>query len=157
MNKSHLNILMNMAFGAASRSKAERKKVGFVLVDANDSVIDYGYNGSVRGHEIDVPEFRVRNTQCPTNHDEEGPYEPVTDESMMIHAEWNAIAHAARRGISTQGGSGVGTLSPCMKCTGLLIQCGLKEVIYDDEHRSFSEVEKTYGRYIKLTKWNAQK
>ena len=51
------------------------------------------------------------------------------------HAEANALAFAARQGISTDGGTLYVTVSPCNVCARLLIAAGIVSVWYDEEYR----------------------
>jgi dCMP deaminase len=51
--------------------------------------------------------------------------------SRSVHAEANAIAQAAKHGISTSGASIYVTLEPCLTCLKLIISAGIKEVFYE--------------------------
>jgi dCMP deaminase len=53
----------------------------------------------------------------------------------VTHAESNAVAFAARQGISTDGATLFVTVSPCEVCARLLIAAGIVEVVYDEEYR----------------------
>lgn len=147
-------FLLEVAKLAASRSKAIRLKVGAVVSDSVGNLIATGFNGTVRGFDNDAGEFRNYKDGPFTHTDWDGDeYRVETNHDMMIHAEQNLIAHAARRGLSIMGGTVLGTHSPCMKCCSLLVQCGITEMIYLEKHHSFGDVESTYGRYMKLTEW----
>ena len=148
-------FLLEVAKLAANRSKAIRLKVGAVVSDSIGNLIATGFNGTVRGFDNDAGEFRNYETGPFTHSNGIGGerYRIETDHDLMIHAEQNLIAHAARRGLSIMGGTVLGTHSPCMKCCSLLVQCGITEMIYLEKHRSFDDVESTYGRYMKLTEW----
>lgn len=100
-------LLMDMAFLVSERSVIPTK-VGAVLVH-DRRVVSMGYNGKPAG--------------CTHIH-RDGNYE--LDE---IHAEQNAIAFAARRGISTDGATLYCTVAPCIHCAKLLIAAGIKYVI----------------------------
>jgi dCMP deaminase len=139
-----VDFLMGVAELAATRSSARRLQVGAVVTDSSLNIVASGYNGTVRGFHTNDCEFeQYSDYAC-------GPV-LVTDENITIHAEQNLITHAARRGISIDGGTVVLTHSPCTKCTSLLIQCGIKEIVYNSKHRSFDETNSLYGNYIKLT------
>lgn len=58
-----------------------------------------------------------------------------------IHAEQNAIAYAARHGISTQGGTLYCTLSPCVSCAKLIATSGIIEVKYIEPYRDSSGID----------------
>ena len=60
----------------------------------------------------------------------------VTNHSIVIHAEANAILFAAKNGISTDGCTLYVTLSPCPECCKLIAQSGIKKVIYNKEYRN---------------------
>lgn len=159
MKQKDKQLLMDIAARAAEDSHAVRLKVGGVVTDAKGNFVASGYNGTVRGFHTNECETKVREAwgnQIGVDfpyEDDIGRYRLITDERITIHAEHNLIAHAARRGISIDGGTVFLTHSPCPKCTSLLVQCGITEIIYDELHRSFDETTELYGRYIKLTKW----
>lgn len=130
-----IGFLMGMAKLAAKRSKAVRLQVGAVVTDSKLNPVAAGFNGTVRGYHTNTCEHMVDG-------------ELVTDERIVIHAEQNAIVHAARRGISIDGGTAVLTHSPCAKCTSLLIQCGIQEIYFDERYRSFDEVHSLFRNHV---------
>jgi dCMP deaminase len=145
-------FLMEIARLAARRSKAIRLQVGAVVSDSVGNIIATGYNGTVRGYNNDAGEVRNYDEGPYTHKTTSGlQYKIETDHSMMIHAEENVIAHAARRGLRLEGATMIGTHSPCMKCCSLMIQTGIIEMVFAEKHRSFNDVESVYGKYIKLT------
>lgn len=105
---------MATALLIASRSSCERLHVGCVLVSGGQNpnrIIAAGYNGFLSGH----PHLsRVRD-----NH-----------EQGTVHAEQNALADAARRGICVQGATAYVTHFPCIICTRLLLASGITSVKY---------------------------
>lgn len=143
INQAELDYLMGVAKLTASRSKAIRLQVGAVVTDSKFNAVAAGFNGTVRGYHTNNCEHMVDG-------------QLVTDDRLTIHAEQNAIAHAARRGISIDGGIAVLTHSGCCKCTSLLIQCGITEIVHNTEHRSFEEVNDLYGKYIRLRKYHGK-
>ncbi len=165
MKRGEQEFLMGVAKLSAARSKAIRLKVGGVVTDANGNMIASGYNGGIRGLQDEELETKiyekdesnglsasVDDKKYPYYDVDKGYYRLVTNEDVVVHSEQNILAHAARRGISINGGVMVLTHSPCMKCVTLLIQAGISEVIYNEEYRMHSQVEEKYGRYIKFTK-----
>lgn len=160
MKQKDKKFMMDIAVRAAEDSHAVRLKVGGVVTDARGNFVASGYNGTVRGFHTNACEIKIHESYGNqigvdfTHEDDIGRYGLVTDEAITIHAEQNLIAHAARRGVSIEGGTVFLTHSPCSKCTSLLVQCGITEIIYDELHRSFDETTELYGRYIKLTKWS---
>jgi dCMP deaminase len=161
MKHEEKQFLLDVAKLSAARSSGIRLKVGAVVSDAIGNLIAAGYNGSIRGGD-NCLEYRVYpkddgdsvNDQTYPYYDDtiDKPYRLVTKTST-IHAEQNVIAHAARRGISVMDGAMFLTHSPCSHCTALMIQSGIKEVIFLEEHRSYSEVVAVYGNHVKFTKW----
>lgn len=161
MKQKDKQFLMDIAVRAAEDSSAIRLKIGGVVTDARGNFVASGYNGTVRGFHTNECEIKVHDSLKAARpeyvypyEDSNGVYRLVTDERITIHAEQNLIAHAARRGVSIEGGTVFLTHSPCSKCTSLLVQCGITEIIYDELYRSFDETTELYGRYVKLTKWS---
>lgn len=159
MKTEEQRFLLEVAKLAAARSTGVRLKVGAVVADYMGNLIATGYNGSIRGgdncleHKVYAHSGMHGGIESEYNLcDEKGWYKLVTKDST-IHAEQNLIAHAARRGISINGSTVFVTHSPCWKCVPLMIQSGVSEVVYIDEHRSLADVTKEYGSRIKLTKW----
>jgi dCMP deaminase len=114
---------MSMAKLASSRSTCLAFPVGAVIVK-NNQVVATGYNGSPSG----------------TSHcTEQGYCYPGLSScdassilpSRAVHAESNAIAQAAKHGISTDNATIYVTLEPCLSCLKLIISSGIKTVYYD--------------------------
>lgn len=159
MKTEEQRFLLEVAKLAAARSSGVRLKVGAVVADYMGNLIATGYNGSIRGGD-NCLEYKVYARDYLGVVDDEynlideiGAYKLVTKDST-IHAEQNLIAHAARRGISINGSTVFVTHSPCWKCVPLMIQSGVSEVVFIDEHRSLADVTKEYGSRIILTKWS---
>ena len=117
---------MMVAKLVASRSTCHSRAVGAVIVK-DRRILSSGYNGSPPGdwHCIDRGECYWRQ---PENHVEGI---PPHDLSRAIHAEVNAVAHAARNGIKLDGSTVYTTLSPCMNCLKVLISTGVKKVFFE--------------------------
>ncbi len=108
----------------ASRSTCTRRKVGAVLV-VNKHIISTGYNGAPRGVTHCTPETCIRaRLKIPSG----------TRQELCIgcHAEQNAIAQAASIGTPTEGATLYCTHKPCVYCAKLIINAGIKDVIYHD-------------------------
>lgn len=110
---------------AATRSTCLRRKVGAVLV-RDRSVISTGYNGAPRG--VSHCETCLRVTL-------EVPSGERHELCMGAHAEANAIAQAARMGVSTLGATLYSTTEPCVFCTKMIINSGVTRVVFEDEYR----------------------
>jgi dCMP deaminase len=115
-NVSKDEVYMKMAEAMSTLSKANRKKVGAVLVTKN-GVILTGCNGTASGSD----------NIC---EDSEGNTKPE-----VLHAELNCILKAAKEGVSVVGGSLYVTLSPCLQCAAMLVQAGIKEVYFHEVYR----------------------
>ncbi len=107
---------LRMAKIWASNSYCKRRQVGALIVKDN-MIISDGYNGTPSGFE----------NVC---EDENGVTKPY-----VLHAEANAITKVARSGNSASGATLYVTASPCMECSKLIIQSGIKRVVYADEYR----------------------
>ena len=107
---------MEMASVWATNSYCKRRQVGALLVK-DRMIISDGYNGTPSGFE----------NVC---EDENGVTKPY-----VLHAEANAISKIAKSGNSAEGATLYVTASPCMECAKLIIQSGIKRVVYRDEYR----------------------
>lgn len=106
---------LEMAEIWAKNSYCKRRQVGALLVKDN-MIISDGYNGTPSGFE----------NEC----EEDGVTKPY-----VLHAEANAITKVAKSGNSSQGATLYVTASPCIECSKMIIQCGIKRVVYKDEYR----------------------
>ena len=107
---------LEMAEVWAQNSYCKRRKVGALLVK-DRTIISDGYNGTPSGFE----------NIC---EDENGVTKPY-----VLHAEANAITKVAKSGNSSEGATLYVTASPCLECSKLIIQSGIKRVVYRDEYR----------------------
>jgi dCMP deaminase len=112
-----------MAKLAATRSTCLAFPVGAVIVK-DRQVLATGYNGSPSGsvHCTTQGYCYPGLSRCDVS---------STLPSRAIHAEANAIAQAAKHGISCQGASIYVTLEPCISCLKLIISTGIKQVYYE--------------------------
>ena len=107
---------LEMAGVWARNSYCKRRQVGALIVK-DRMIISDGYNGTPSGFE----------NIC---EDESGVTKPY-----VLHAEANAITKVAKSGNSSQGATLYVTASPCLECSKLIIQSGIKRVVYKDEYR----------------------
>jgi dCMP deaminase len=105
---------MTVAELVGSLGTCSRASVGALLVKSG-RCISWGYNGAPPGQP-----------HCAHTRDE-----PCTN---ATHAEANALAFAARQGISTEGATLYVTLSPCAVCARLLIAAGVSKVVSKHEY-----------------------
>ena len=115
MDKFDLRYL-EMASVWARNSYCKRRQVGALLVKAR-MIISDGYNGTPSGFE----------NIC---EDENGVTKPY-----VLHAEANAITKIAKSGNNSAGATLYVTASPCMECAKLIIQSGIRRVVYKDAYR----------------------
>ena len=118
MDKQHkLDIrYLRMARIWAENSYCQRRKVG-ALVVKEKMIISDGYNGTPSGFE----------NVCEDENNLTKPY--------VLHAEANAITKLARSSNNSDGSTLYVTDSPCIECAKLIIQAGIKRVIYCREYR----------------------
>ena len=105
----------------SKHSKAERNKVGAILVK-NNRIISIGYNGTPSGFQ----------NSCELN----GITRPE-----VLHAESNCLSKCARSIESSEDAILYVTLSPCLECAKLIIQCGIKEVYYNEAYHKVDGIE----------------
>ena len=129
--KEHDELYMGTALLYARLSKAKRAQVGAVLV-TNNGVVLGGVNGTPTGRSNDC-EYEV--------HDIGRLYPDLVTKPEVIHAELNCIMKAAREGVSCIGATVYVTLSPCIQCSAMLVQAGVKRVVYKQQSRDDSGVE----------------
>lgn len=113
---------MRMARIWAENSYCKRRKVGALLVK-NKMIISDGYNGTPSGFE----------NICEDDNNVSKPY--------VLHAEANAITKVARSHNSSDGATLYVTASPCIECAKLIIQSGIKRVVYGENYRIMDGIE----------------
>ena len=117
---------MSIARQVATRSNCIKRKVAAVIV-RDKRIISTGYNGTPRG---------TRNCNeggCPrcNNFAESG---TKLEECYCAHGEENAIVQAAYHGISVKDSTIYSTFCPCLYCTRMIINAGIREVVYNAEY-----------------------
>ena len=113
---------MRMARIWAENSYCKRRQVGALLVK-NQMIISDGYNGTPSGFE----------NNCEDENNVSKPY--------VLHAEANAITKIARSHNSSDNATLYVTASPCIECAKLIIQAGIKRVVYGEQYRIMDGVE----------------
>ena len=107
---------LQMAKIWAQNSYCQRRQVG-ALVVKDGMVISDGYNGTPSGFE----------NICEDENNVTKPY--------VLHAEANAITKLARSNNNSDGSTIYITASPCIECAKLIIQAGIKRVVYGEQYR----------------------
>ena len=115
-------LYMRMARTWSENSYCVRRKVGAILVK-DQMIISDGYNGTPSGFE----------NICEDENNVSKPY--------VLHAEANALTKVARSHNSSDGATLYVTASPCMECAKLIIQSGIKRVVYGEKYRIMDSVE----------------
>ena len=113
---------LRMADIWAENSYCQRRKVGALIVK-DKMIISDGYNGTPSGFE----------NCC---EDENGVTKPY-----VLHAEANAITKLARSNNSSEGATLYITDSPCIECAKLIIQAGIRRVVYSRMYRIVDGLE----------------
>lgn len=126
---------MQVALAHKALSKAVRKKVGACLV-TNTGVIIPGYNGLASGGDNELEHVKASG-------------ELITKEEV-IHAELNCILKAAKEGVSCLDSTLYVTLSPCLPCSEMLAQSGIKEVVFMEEYRDLSGIRNLLNKGIRV-------
>jgi dCMP deaminase len=127
------SFYMSIVNVVSQRSHATRKKVGAIIVK-DKNIISFGWNGTPTGYP----------NQC---EDSSG-----KTLSIVIHAEANAICKAAKGGGNLEGATLYVTLSPCIECSKLIIQSGIKRVIFSEIYRDIAPLKLLKKSGIKVNK-----
>ena len=107
---------LRMARIWAENSYCKRRQVG-ALVVKDKMIISDGYNGTPSGFENICED------------------EPGVTKPYVLHAEANAITKLARSGNNSEGSTLYVTASPCIECAKLIIQAGIRRVVYAEKYR----------------------
>tara|TARA_E500000178_G_scaffold355275_1_gene427305 strand:- start:880 stop:1332 length:453 start_codon:yes stop_codon:yes gene_type:complete len=124
--KKYHKKYLEIALKIAELSHAKKKKVGSIIVK-NNKIISDGYNGTPKNFE----------NNC---EDQYGKTKWYT-----LHSEANAITKLVQSGgVSAEGSTLYITLSPCKECSKLILQSGIKKVVYLEEYK-----DKTGIKFLK--------
>lgn len=128
--------LMGTAILWEDRSTCDRNHVGCVIAK-DGRTIGTGYNGAPAGmpHCVHGGQTTRMRRVSPIPLLATGPTASDIGCRIAIHAEANAIAYAARHGVSIEGGTLYTTLSPCYDCSKLVIAAGLARVVFNRSYR----------------------
>lgn len=113
---------LKMARSWSELSHCKRKKVGAIIVK-NDMIISDGYNGTPSGFD-----------NCCENSQGETHW-------YVLHAEANAILKVAKSTNNAHGATLYLTLSPCKDCSKLILQAGIRRVVYAMNYKDTSGVD----------------
>jgi dCMP deaminase len=118
---------MDIAHVVARRGNCRRRQVAALLVK-DRRIISTGYNGTPRGVKNC---FEGGCKRCAG----ESPSGSDLGECVCSHAEENAITQAAFHGIAVRDSVLYSTLSPCLICAKMIINAGIREVVYETEYQ----------------------
>ena len=113
---------LRMARIWAENSYCQRRQVGAIIVSGS-MIISDGFNGTPSGFE----------NVC---EDDSGVTKPY-----VLHAEANAISKVARSNNSSEGATLYVTASPCLECSKLIIQSGIRRVVFHEAYRLTDGIE----------------
>lgn len=113
---------LEMARIWAQNSYCKRQQVGALIVKGR-MIISDGYNGTPEGFE----------NVCEDENNKTKPY--------VLHAEANAITKVAKSNNSSEGATLYITTSPCMECAKLIIQSGIKRIVFCNNYRTDDGIE----------------
>lgn len=105
----------------SQNSYCQRRQVGALMVK-DKMIISDGYNGTPSGFENQCEDDNVTK-----------PY--------VLHAEANAITKVAKSNNSSEGATMYITASPCIECAKLIIQAGIRRVVYSEVYRNVDGIE----------------
>ncbi len=144
VNKQRMDYLdwdeyfMGVAELSAMRSKDPSTQVGACIVSADNRILSIGYNGAPNGFEDKYFPW-----------DREGDF-LATKYPFVCHAELNAISNFRGNKKDLEGAKLYVTLFPCNECTKLIIQNGIKEIIYLSD--KYANTDGTKASKIMLNK-----
>lgn len=143
----------------AQRSTCLRSQVGALIVK-DGRIVSMGYNGPVSGMPACVPNDPLL-SQC----DYKSPYFSTPEGkayheracmgpgcTRSLHAETNAIAFAAKAGVSVEECTMYCSMSPCINCAKVIVNSGIRELKYLEEYRDTSGLELLKRAGIKVEK-----
>lgn len=126
-------VYLKMAEVWATNSYCRRMQVGCLIVK-NKSIISDGYNGSPTGFP----------NECEDENNQTLNY--------ILHAEANAITKLAKSTQSSDGSTLYVTVSPCFECSKLIIQSGVKRLVFKDVYRKPESIKFLYEAGIEIVR-----
>ena len=129
--KKKEEYIMTICWTIALRASCQKKKVGAVFTNSEYEILTTGYNEAPSKHEhCDGKTCLDSNGKC----------------QRTTHAEANAIVQAAKNGTILKGAKLFVTCFPCHECLKLLINLGIKEIIYSTKSSGLNSI---YSKEIK--------
>lgn len=167
------SVYMQTALTHAMLSKAVRAQVGAVLVTSHGVTLT-GYNGTAKGsdNECETKVWMIESEQRDLHpelinkiyphygqrEDEYGymvnsRYNLIT-KPEVIHAELNCILKAAREGVSCIDSTVYVTLAPCVQCSAMMVQAGVKRLVYKTPYRDASGLNLLEGSGVRIQQYS---
>jgi dCMP deaminase len=115
-------LYLEMAKTWAKNSYCKRSKVGALIVKGK-SIISDGYNGTPSGFSNDCEDLENRTFP------------------WVLHAEANAITKLARSNQSSDDSTLYITMSPCLECSKLIVQSGIKRIVFSELYRNLDSIQ----------------
>jgi dCMP deaminase len=138
------SVYMQTALTHAMLSKAVRAQVGAVLVTSHGVTLT-GYNGTARG----------RDNCCEDLKPQQFPHEPALEtKPEVIHAELNCILKAAREGVSCIDSTVYVTLAPCVQCSAMMVQAGVRRLVYKTPYRDAAGLNLLEGSGVRIQQYS---
>lgn len=128
---------MRETYTWAARSTCLRRKVGAVITTPENAMVSQGYNGSPRGTPncVDLGFCERQKQGVPSGQ--------RLETCRAVHAEPNAIINAGLQGKSVKGDILYCTTFPCQICAGIIVNAGIKEIIYEADYPN-DQAKKTF-------------
>jgi len=169
-------VYMQMAIAVSNLSYAVRHKVGAVIVSSDGQVVSQGFNGTPSGftnvceYVVDKDENVIHSNSDYSDNSkdlDDVEFEFVVDyngnpdfklktKPIVLHAESNAITKCAKWGSSTSGATLYVTMSPCIECSKLIIQSGIKRVVYLEKYRDTTGIDLLKDSNVEVHQINLQ-
>ena len=128
----------------SENSKANKLKVGAIIVK-DQQIISDGFNGTPSGFDNQCEDEKHKKLDrcslCSQEHCEGCDNIELLTRPEVMHAESNAITKCAKYGKATLGSTIYITHTPCIECAKLIIQAGIKRVVYKNFYKSLAGVE----------------
>ncbi|MBI2077185.1 MAG: dCMP deaminase family protein [Euryarchaeota archaeon] len=140
---------MEMCGLVSQRTTCPRRAVGAVIVKENH-VLTTGYNGAPKGFPHPIETGCIR--------EELGiPSGEFSDVCPCLHAEQNAILQAALFGVSVKEGTLYCTTQPCTQCARMVVNSGIRKVVYELEYADMLSVGLLRTGGVDLYRWDPKK
>lgn len=137
------SVYMQTALTHAMLSKAVRAQVGAVLVTSHGVTLT-GYNGTAKG----------RDNCCEEEHIDKDWFVTRVTKPEVIHAELNCILKAAREGVSCIDSTVYVTLAPCVQCSAMMVQAGVRRLVYKTPYRDASGLDLLEGSGVRIQQYS---